>query len=78
MKKNINSETPLERTLGTKIRNNREMSNPALKLKIESRRPAAKPEILWPRKSVTPSITAITIIVTIIIRSIITLALGVG
>jgi len=50
MKRNKNSEFPKEFpkeiTLGTKIRNNREMSNPELKLRIESRCPAAKPEIL--------------------------------
>lgn len=45
MKRNKNSETPIEITPGTKIRNNREMKNPALKLRTESRCPTAKPEI---------------------------------
>ncbi|MEE9377565.1 MAG: hypothetical protein V3V33_05970 [Candidatus Lokiarchaeia archaeon] len=46
MKRNKDSETPIEITPGTKIRNNREMKNPALKLRTESRCPTAKPEIL--------------------------------
>ncbi|KKK40296.1 hypothetical protein LCGC14_0656880 [marine sediment metagenome] len=35
MRKNKDSVTPIEITLGTRIRNNREMSNPALKLRID-------------------------------------------